>query len=406
MSQSCDVVIVGGGFVGGTLACALGQSGIATVVVEAAAPDTRERPGHDDRGLALSLCSQRILEGLGIWTQLAAGAAPIERIHVSEAGSFGAVRLSAADIDAPVLGYVVRARDLGAAILAAQQGHASLRWLAPAEVAGLIIGREAVDVEVKSASEASSLRAQVVIAADGTDSALRGLLGVKTTSDSYGQTAIVATVSTARRHYGTAYECFTGSGPIALLPTVGERSTVVWTVDDDAAPEVLRADDTHFIAGLLARFGHRLGRISAPGPRRGYRFSRVLATPMTGHRFAVIGNAAHTLHANGAQGFNLGLRDVAALAEALVDAVRAGRDPGAAPVLAAYEAGRTADVGRVSSLTHALARAFAVQFPPLRLARSLGFVAIERIPALKRSLVRQGTGLYAARSRLARGLPL
>lgn len=393
--------------VGASLACALARAGVPVCVVEAVAPRAATQPAYDGRGLALSLCSQRILEAVGVWPHLAPAATPIERVHVSELGGWGFSRLSAAEAGLPALGHVAQARELGAALTAARQGLERLEWLAPARVVGVQLGSEQVDIDIEcEGGQHRRLAARLLVAADGTHSVLRELLGVEADYHDYGQSAVVASVGTRQGHGNTAYERFTPTGPLALLPMQGNRCTVVWTVPHESAPALVECDPSLFLQGLLARFGRRLGELHALGTRRSYPFSRVLARPVVGQRFAVIGNAAHTLHANGAQGFNLGLRDAALLAEMLVDAFRRGADPGAAAVLEPYARARRQDVRRVSTWTHGLVGLYANANPLLRAGRRAGMLALDLLPGLKRALIRQGTGLAAAEPRLARGLPL
>lgn len=403
----CEVLIAGGGMVGAALACALGRAGLRVVVVEAVAAE--EAPGRstfDDRGLALSLCSERILRGVGVWAHLAPSATPIERVHVSDLGGWGFTRLTAAEAGLAALGHVALARELGRALVAARAGLSCVEWLAPARVVSAQPGEQGVTVGIDCDGQARTLHARLLVVADGTGSRLRGLLGVGAREHDYGQSAIVTSVAPERPHANTAYERFTPTGPLAFLPMAGNRCTVVWTVPHETAPALLQCQEREFLDGLLARFGHRLGRLRALGGRRAYPFSRLLADKVVGPRHVIVGNAAHTVHANGAQGLNLGLRDAAALAEAVVDAHRLGLDPGQPAVLERYAAGRAADVRRVSLWTHGLVQTFCNDLAPLRAGRRAGLLAVDLLPPLKRALVRQGTGLAAARTRLARGLPL
>lgn len=401
----CEVLVAGGGMVGASVALALARAGVRTLVVEAVAPEAAEQPSYDGRGLALSLCSRRILEGVGVWPHLAPAATPIERIHVSELGGWAFTRLAAADSGLAAFGYIALARELGRALVAARQGLERLDWRAPARVARVSAGEAAVEVDVEGQAGRARLRTRLLVVADGTESRLREQLGVGASRHDYGQTAIVSSVATELPHANTAFERFTPWGPIAFLPMAGQRCTVVWTVPHEVAPALLACGEEEFLAGLLARFGRRLGRLRAPGSRRAYPFLRLLAKRVTGPRFVILGNAAHTLHANGAQGFNLGLRDAAALAEIVAHAHRLGADPGASATLEAYGRAREADVKRVAAMTHGLVETFCSASPLTRFGRRAGMVAVDLVPGLKRALVRQGTGLAAAQARLARGLP-
>ncbi len=402
-----DLVVVGGGLVGASLVCALAGQGLRMALVEAQPLKVADLPGYDDRGIALAAGSQRIFAGMGLWPALAGAATPIRRIHVSDRGRFGFVRLDAADEGVPALGYVALARELGAALLGRLGGLAEVTLFSPARVADFAADGAGARLTLATEGGArQTLEARLVVAADGTRSALRDRLGIATTERDYGQSAVIANVSPQLAHEGVAYERFTDTGPLALLPMSEGRCALVWTVPADRVEAVMALDDAGFLAGLQARFGQRLGRLERVGRRSAYPLRLVRAKDALGPRLALIGNAAHTLHPIAGQGFNLGLRDVAALAEVLVEARRAGEDPGAPEVLARYARWRRADQRRVVAFTDGLNRLFASPLPPLACARDLGMLALDLLPPAKRGFGRLAMGRAGRLPRLARGLPL
>ena len=443
-----DVIIAGGGMVGASLAHALAGGGLRVAVVEPVPLTAAAQPSYDDRAIALAYGTRRILEGLGVWAAIAPQAEPIRRVHVSDRGHFGFTHLDARDEDAEALGYVVTARDLGAALLAPLAERADL--LCPARVADFEVepdhvrvmlepvgsdtsvgaptvarsdsteahrGREAAPTDprievvttdsrilVGAPFPARSITGRLLVAADGGRSAIRERLGIAQRHHAYGHHAVVANVTPSLPHQGVAFERFTETGPLALLPMTQNRCGLVWTARDADLADVLALDDRAFLAALQERFGFRLGRFVAVGRRSHYPLELRLAETQVLDRVAIIGNAAHTVHPIAGQGFNLGIRDVAMLADVLVAAHRAGRDLGTLAVLEDYEAARRRDQRTVALATDALARLFTNPLGPLRVARNLGMTVLDVLPPAKHLLARVGMGLAGAQPRLARGL--
>jgi 2-octaprenyl-6-methoxyphenol hydroxylase len=281
-----------------------------------------------------------------------------------------------------------------------------LDLLAPARLVDFTDDGTRVTLEVERDGVVQTLATRLLVAADGGDSPVRERLGVPVRRWQYGQTAVVANVTPGRPHRGCAYERFTDSGPLALLPMTGGRCAVVWTVRDEDVDALLALDETAFLAGLQARFGHRLGMFQRAGRRHAYPLGLMRALESVRGRVAIIGNAAHTLHPVAGQGFNLGVRDVAALAEVIDEARRAGRDPGDAEVLDAYRRWRQREQAAMAVATDGLARLFANPLGPLRLGRQLGLLAVAWLPGLRHPLARAAMGLAGRQPRLSRGVPL
>ena len=398
-----DLIIVGGGLVGGSLACALGAAGLRVALVEAVAPTIRAEPSYDERVIALSWGSRLILEGIGLWDELAGGAEPIRRIHVSERGHFGLAHLDCAEEGVPALGYVAPARLIGQAI---QARLGAVEIFCPARLVGFHLGADRVDVEVASGNASRLLSASLLVAADGGDSAIRKRLGFQVLERGYGHDAIITTLTADRPQPGVAFERFTDTGPLALLPMTAGRYSLVWTAREEETAGILGLDDRAFLARLQARFGNRLGTLSRPGRRLAWPLKLLLTREPVRPRLVLIGNAAHTLHPVAGQGLNLGLRDLAALAQVLVDRVRAGADPGDAVALADYRRLRGGDQDRTGLATDLLAHLFINPWPPLRLGRNLGLCGLDLLPPLRHALAARFMGVAGHLPRLARGLPL
>ena len=401
-----DMVIVGGGMVGASLAIALARSGLKLALIEAFTPGADSQPSYDDRAIALAYGTRRIFEATGVWPTLAERAEPISDIHVSDRGHFGFTRLNAADEGVPALGHVVTARELGHVLLERMRHNPDLEVIAPARVTGFEDRGRQVLVEIERDGVLGTLSCGLLVAADGGDSAIREQLDVPVQRWQYGQSAVVTNVTPTQPHCNVAYERFTDTGPVALLPMTGQRCAVVWTVRDEQVDEVLGLDDGAFLTAFQTRFGYRLGRFRRVGRRAAYPLSLLRARESVRGRVVVIGNAAHTLHPIAGQGFNLGIRDVAALAEVVDDAFKAGVDIGAAETLAAYAAWRSAEQRNVALATDGLARLFSNPLVPVRLGRNLGLLAMEFLPGAKRPLARAAMGMLGRQPRLARGVPL
>ena len=404
--HSYDILIVGGGLVGASLVRALQCRGLRIAVVEAVQFETRTEAGYDDRAIALAHGTQVIFDSLDLWGDLEDDATPIHRIHVSDRGHCGFTRMDREEEGLSALGYVVPARVLGQVLGDVARSAEGVDLYCPATLADLNLEAESAIATLVRDDETLMLTARLVVAADGAGSAVRDRLGIAVTEHDYGQTAVIANITPQLPHHHVAYERFTDTGPMALLPMSAGRCAVVWTVDSRETGEVMGLSDGEFLCRLQERFGYRLGRLERVGRRQAYPLRLVKAKESVRHRLALVGNAAHTLHPIAGQGFNLGVRDIAVLAEVLVDAMAEGRDPGELAVLSRYDAWRHADHRQVTAFTDGMARLFTVSLPAMGMARAAGMLALDLLPPAKRLLTRLTMGRSGRIPRLARGLPL
>ena len=399
-----EALIVGGGMVGLSLGLALAQGGVDAVVLDRESAERREDDPFDGRSSAIAHASHRILEGIGIWPSMAGEAQPILDIRVSD-GRVGRaatplfLHFDHHEVGAP-FGYIVENRIIRSVLGRAVSVCANLRHLAPANVSE--VQRRSNGVSLRLA-DGRRLAAKLLVAADGRESLLRQWAQIPVLRWSYPQTGIVATVAHELPHEGVAHEHFLPSGPFAMLPMTGNRSSIVWTERRDLAAAMMALDAEDFAAEIERRFGPSLGRIRLVGRRWAYPLEFVHASRYVDDRLALIGDAAHAIHPIAGQGLNLGLRDIAALAEAVVDAARLGLDPVAPEGLRRYQSWRRFDSLTVAGLTDALNRLFSNDLPPVRLARDLGLAAVNRMPPLKRFFMRSAMGALGELPRLARG---
>lgn len=404
-ASQVDVAIVGGGLVGASLALALAPTGLKTALIEGVAPDANTQPSFDDRTTALGNGTRRSFEALGIWSQVAPKAAPIRRIHVSDAGRFGFARLEASEHGIDAFGYVVTNRVLGTALRAAMTTLPDLELRMPAKCTGVALHEG--DVELATEPAASPLRARLVVAADGADSKVRTAAGLVATLEDYRQVAIVSHVRSSRPADGTAYERFTPEGPFAVLPLFDGAYGVVWTLAPEAAERVLALSDKDYLAALQGEFGWRIGRLLSVGQRNAYPLRLSRAETLTGQRVVLIGNAAQGLHPVAGQGFNLGLRDAATLAELLAEAVRrdgSRADVGSPAILREFASRRVADRDGVTRFTDGLVKLFGDTRPGVPLLRDLGLLLFDLSPTAKQALSRLSWGFAGRTPRLGRGL--
>ena len=383
------IVIVGGGIVGLALAATLGAAGVRVAVVERT-PRAAMRTGtFDGRVSAVAPAARAVFEAIGAWGRLAGEAQPIAAIRVSDNASPHFVHFDRSDVGVEALGHIVENRWIRGALLDTLAGLAVVRLHDRRAVTGIVAGPSCARVRL---DDGAVLTGALVVAADGRASALRRLSGIKALEIAYDQTGIVATISHDRPHRGIAQERFLPAGPFAILPMTGRRSSIVWTERADVARRILALPRPAFEAELAIRFTDYLGALALAGPVFSYPLALTLAERYARDRLALIGDAAHAIHPIAGQGLNLGIGDVAALAEVIVDARALGLDPGGAALLARYARRRRADNFAMLALTDGLNRLFSNDRLPLRLGRRLGLAAVNRLPPLKRVLIRHAMG--------------
>jgi len=406
-----DVVIAGGSFAGLALALALVRAegcalSIAVIDRVPISPSDETR-STDPRAFALSAGSRGLLEALGVWSELAASAQPVSGVDITDS--------SLEDVHRPVLLHydtmvdnrarmlILEADRLRRALVAAVRDEPRLMLLPPAEVTGLELDGACRVVRL---SDGRSIRARLVVAADGGRSAVRDLAGIGTVGGSYRQRGIATIVRHERDHGGRAVQHFLPAGPFALLPLPGSRSCITWSEAESRADEIMALDDQAFLAEAQSRAGWRLGELSLDGPRASWPLASHLARSLIAPRLALIGDAARSVHPIAGQGVNLGFRDVAALAEAVVEATRLGLEAGDETILSRYERWRRADGVQSAAAFSALNALFSNDSLILRSFRDAGLGVLERLPALKGLLVTEAAGLTGEVPRLLEGQPL
>ena len=407
---STDVVIVGGGLNG--LAAAICLSGPASrlpfkcVLVDAGDPSEQATPTSDGRASAIALSSRRMLEAMRLWDELAPHAQPVRRIAVTDSGVASTVRPALLQFgDTGLVGpsaHIIENRYLYAALAREAANLPGLTILPHATVEAMEADSRHIRVSVGGDHH---LRAALAVAADGRCSLLRELAGIETVAWNYDQSAIVTAVVHEHPHEGCAYEHFRPAGPFAILPLTGNRASLVWTEATHDAERIVALNDEDFTAELAKRFGEELGWVLAEGPRRVYPLGLSIAKTFRARRLALIGDAAHVVHPIAGLGFNLGLRDIAALAECIGDAVQLGMDPASESVLARYERWRRVDTVTVAVATDGLNRLFSNDNAAVRLLRDAGLRAVDAVRPLKTAFMHEAAGVTGALPRLLLGRP-
>lgn len=404
-----DVIIAGGGMTGLTLGLALARAGLNVIAADADVITNQVAATYDGRASAIAYASFRMWEALGLGPALAPHAQRIEKILVTDGRVRGGASLLSLAFDrrelddranGEALGYMLENRVIRAALGAAAATQGGLKVLAPVAVVGHQVDAGGVTVKLR---DGRTLRASLVVGAEGRRSTIREGAGIRTTGWKYDQTAVVCTVAHQRPHDGVAHEYFLPSGPFAMLPLTENRCNIVWT-EKPAIAAALKAMSEHdFIAELRARFGDHLGAVTMAGPRFAYPLSLQIAEKLVAPRTALIGDAAHGVHPIAGQGLNVGLRDVAALAECIVDAVRVGLDPGDGEALARYQRWRRFDSVSLALVMDAFNRIFSNDLPILRQWRGRGMALVDAISPARRFFMREAAGGSGDLPKLLRG---
>lgn len=386
-----DVVIAGGAMAGMTLALTINKKSpqpLSIAVIEPFQVDHQQHPGFDSRSIALSYGTVAILEQFGLWSHIAKVATPIEHIHVSDRTHAGMTEITSQEVGVDALGYVVELADVGRIYhqQAQQDKHITLL---EASVASVERSEDKVSVAL---SDGSSIEGKLLVAADGALSTSCQQVGVELVEHDFDQVAVIANITTQQAHNGRAFERFTDSGPVALLPMSQGRMSLVWCLRPERAQQVMNLSDEQFLSQLQQAFGWRLGKLEKVGQRASYPLLLRYRQQNCSHRLAIVGNAAQTLHPIAGQGFNLGIRDVVTLAECIATA---SQDPGSYQALKQFKAARKDDRDATIAMTSALVHIFSNDYMSLRIGRNLGLFAMDNLPALKTPLLRRTLGLVA-----------
>lgn len=394
-AMSNDILIVGGGLNGPALALGLAQAGFPVTVIDALPAETRSEPAFDGRAYALALASVRLLRNIGVWEKVAENAQPMLEIKVSDGhagqggGLFG-LHFDHAEIEEGPMGHMLEDRFLRRAFLDAMAAEPRITHRAGEKVVAQAADATGVTLTLASGE---TLRGALVIGCDGRSSGTAARAGIKRTSWGYGQTALVCAIAHDKPHEGVAHQFFMPPGPLAILPLPGNRSSIVWSETEATARAFLALSDADFLAALRPRFGDFLGEISLEGQRFAYPLGLSLAQGFTAPRLALVGDAAHGMHPIAGQGLNAGLRDIAALVQVLREAKQRGEDIGAADVLDRYAQWRRFDTASLAFATDMSNRLFSNDNPLLRLTRDIGMGAINAMPRLRRTFIREAAGL-------------
>jgi 2-octaprenyl-6-methoxyphenol hydroxylase len=387
-----DLIIVGGGLAGNCLALALKDTGLRCAIIEANTPEQLANSPAGDRALALAAGTVQQLDILDAWQGIHHVATAIKNIHISDRGHFGKTRLSAEKEHVDALGYVITARDIETHV-AQLVANTDTVQICPARVVSLTSDANKTCVSIQQGDDSITLTAKLLVGADGGQSSIRQLLNIGQQITEYGQTALVTTVKSTLAHRNTAFERFTASGPLALLPMANNQCAVVWTRTTDDAKALMQSSEADFLAELQNCFGYKLGKLSLIAPRRSFPLSLIRAEKMQANRAVIIGNAVHQLHPVAGQGFNLGLRDVVQLAQMLITHHQAGNDIGAEDFLSRYSMARQKDHDLVINFTNNVIRIFSNDWLPLAAARNIGLAVLDHIPKAKSLLSRYAMGL-------------
>jgi 2-octaprenyl-6-methoxyphenol hydroxylase len=394
-----DLVIVGGGIVGLTLASALKDSGLNILLIEAKVSSAAVAKGQ---AYAVHMLSARIYKGIGIWDKILPQIAKYRQVRLSDADYPGVVEFETNDIGTPELGYVAEHQALLEPLQEFVQNCPNVTYLCPAEVMSTSYHQDVVTIEIKIADQLSTVRSKLLVAADGSRSPIRQAAGIKTHGWKYWQSCIVAFVKPEKPHNNTAYERFWPSGPFAILPLPQNRCRIVWTAPHEEAKALCALDDEQFLQELSQRFGNQMGKLELLGDRFVFQVQLMQSDRYVLPRLALVGDAAHNCHPVGGQGLNLGIRDVAALAQVIQKAHQAGEDIGKIRVLKRYERWRQIENLTILGFTDMLDRMFSNQFPPVVFVRRLGLWFLRTVPALKVFMLKLMIGLKGRTPELAK----
>lgn len=395
MKYDSDIAIVGGGLNGTAMALALVRSGLSVTLIDAASLPTRAAPDFDGRSYALALTSKRMLAALGLWDGLAENAQPMNQIKVTDGRindghAFLGLHFDAAELEEGPMGYMVEDRHLRHALLDAVEAEPDITHMSAARVVAQEVTTTAATLTLE---DGKTVTARVIIGADGRQSGTAERAGISRTGWSYDQTALVCAIAHEKPHQGIAHQFFMPSGPLAILPLKGNRSSIVWSEKSDLTQDINGLSDEKYLQILRPRFGDFLGEISLAGARFTYPLNLTLANSVVSDRLVLVGDAAHGMHPIAGQGLNAGLKDIAVLAQVMDEAKRRGEDIASPLVLERYAEWRSFDVATLAAATDVFNRLFSNDSSLLRLGRDLGMKAVNAMPNLRRGFMREAAGL-------------
>jgi len=404
-----DIIIAGGGMAGATAALTLAKLGLSIALVESIVPNSDASISFDQRAVALSAASVSILQSLDIWSQIKPLSCAIENIHISDRGHFGFTRLNATDFQVEALGQVIPLDQTGPILWQQIKAKKNIEVFCPFEISQIKqptnqSSGEKIALSISNGDSEQALCGKLLLAADGTFSSIAKMSGINTTRKSYRQHAIIANIATEKPHKNRAFERFTEQGPLALLPLTQNRLSLVWCHDENHIDQVIKLDDRQFTEQLQSAFGYRLGAITKVGQRSDYPLALHLPAETFKGRVLLIGNAAHTLHPIAGQGFNIGLRDIAALYDWLQNALDEGQDIGEPKLLEKYQQQRQADWHKTITATDSLVKLFSNDFLPLVIGRDKALFWLDKLPFAKRKLAMAAMGFSGHSAQLTRGL--
>lgn len=405
MTHANDILIVGGGLNGPALALALATSGFQVTLVDALPVDRLQATDFDGRAYALALASKRMLAALGLWDSLSADSQPILDIIASdgrpgEGPSPFTLHFDHAEIEEGPMGYMLEDRYLRRSLLSAMAAHPRIET----QYGKRVVAQDILPNRVKiTLDDSQVLEGALLVGCDGRESPTAKRAGIDRRFHGYRQTALVSAISHEKPHHGVAHQFFMPNGPLGILPLPGNRSSIVWAESDARAEMIQALPDSAYLAELRPRFGSYLGDIRLEGLRFAYPLNLTIAERFTAERLALVGDAAHGMHPLAGQGLNMGLRDVAALAEVLIEAKRRGEDVTSSQVLDRYSQWRRFDTLAMAGATDGINRLFSNDNPVLRAGRDIGLGLVGAIPALRRGLMREAAGLNGDLPRLLQG---
>jgi len=405
VAHAYDLIIVGGGMVGASLACALGDTPLRIAVVESH-PAKTEWPAesYDIRVSAITRATERVFRMVGAWQGMVARrVTPYSAMSVWDATGTGSIGFDAADLGEPDLGHIIENRVILAALLERMAQFDNIDLLCPAQVSALERDENAATLTL---ADGRTVTAALIVGADGANSWVREQAGITTTGWPYEQTAVVATIRTERHHHGVAYQRFMPEGPLAFLPMPEGLSSIVWSTTPERSAELIELDEQTFLAELQLAFGDKLGAMESTGPRGAFPLLLRHANRYCDERLVLVGNAAHAIHPLAGQGLNLGVSDIAALAEVVLETRRNGGDIGELAVLRRYERWRKADNVAVMAAMDGFKRLFSNDIAPLKLLRNLGLSLTDHSGPVKNMMMRRALGLSGDLPRLSRGKAL